>query len=217
MLDSSVRVERANVIVLSSKSVDEPGSSDRADATVARILDGAYAAAQVHGLRKLTMDEIAKYTGLARVTLYKYFPNKDALVSALVTRELGDLLDEISRVGAPYADVGMRLTAMFTTAHELLRNNGLLQRLLATEPETILPIIAYDSPFLTIGRAWIESELVELHAAGSPEDLSRAAEHIVRVMQSLLLAPPSVFDLNDPDDVRQLVSAWILPTLPATE
>lgn len=196
-----------------------PTTSDRADATVQRILDGAFVAAEAHGLRKLTMDDIARQTGLARMTLYKYFPNKDALVGALVTRELGSLFEQIAAVFPQHQDLDARLTEMFTTAYRLLRGNGLLQRLLATEPETILPIIAYDSPFLTFGRMWIENQLADEFGAATHSEqwLGRTSEHIVRVMQSLLLAPPSVFDLDDDDEVRKLVRAWIIPTLHESE
>ncbi|MCQ7029827.1 TetR/AcrR family transcriptional regulator, partial [Escherichia coli] len=53
-----------------------------------RILDGAMSQAEEFGLRRFTMDDVARRVGVSRVTVYRYFPKKDQLIEAILLREL---------------------------------------------------------------------------------------------------------------------------------
>ncbi|MGW0040894.1 TetR/AcrR family transcriptional regulator [Rhodococcus sp. NPDC003348] len=55
-----------------------------ADEARTRILDAAEAAFERYGVVKSTMDDIAKEAGVSRPALYRYFRDRDALVSALI-------------------------------------------------------------------------------------------------------------------------------------
>lgn len=57
--------------------------------TKAEILDVAYARAQQDGLSGLSIRSVARECGVAVGTLYNYFPDKAALVSAIVLRFWG--------------------------------------------------------------------------------------------------------------------------------
>ncbi|MFB8003744.1 TetR/AcrR family transcriptional regulator [Nocardia sp. NPDC056000] len=188
-------------------------AGERAEATAERILDGALRAGEIYGFRKLTMDEIAKHAGLARVTIYTHYANKDAIVSALVSRELQAVLATVSAIGDAQTDPVERLVEMFTFGYGWLRDHALLQRIIRTEPEAILPYAAYDSPLLVVGRQWIAGQLATSFSGGDqdPEVFEEAAELIVRIVQSLVLSPVSIYDLTDPDGVRTLVRRWIIP------
>lgn len=191
-----------------------PTETDTAD----RIVDGAIRAAEAYGLRRLTMDQIAKHTNIARVTIYSHFPNKDAVITAAVARELESLLIRVQSVESGLKDPYERFVEMFTAAFGWLRDNALLQRLIRFEPETILPYAAYDSPYLAIGRQWVASQLADMFQetapASTPSDFDDTAELVVRVVQSLVLSPMSEYDLNDANSLRELARRWLLPTLP---
>ena len=45
-------------------------------------LDTTVALVAEHGLRAVTMSQIAEETGIGRATLYKYFPNVEAILFA---------------------------------------------------------------------------------------------------------------------------------------
>jgi len=60
-----------------------PSSTDRRGEIVA----AARACFQRWGLAKTTMDDIAKEVGIARPNLYRYFPNKAAVASAVSAAE----------------------------------------------------------------------------------------------------------------------------------
>ncbi|WP_157121951.1 TetR/AcrR family transcriptional regulator, partial [Nocardia violaceofusca] len=52
-----------------------------------RIIEAVVSLAATTGLRKLSMDEVARSAGVGRATLYNYFPGRDALISAAVESE----------------------------------------------------------------------------------------------------------------------------------
>jgi AcrR family transcriptional regulator len=61
------------------------------------ILDTTAALVAKHGLASVTMTQIAEETGVGRATLYKYFPDVDAILAAWherhVTRNLEHLVE----------------------------------------------------------------------------------------------------------------------------
>ena len=49
-----------------------------------------------HGLRAVTMSQIAEATGIGRATLYKYFPDVEAILAAWHEREISDHLERLA-------------------------------------------------------------------------------------------------------------------------
>jgi TetR/AcrR family transcriptional regulator len=60
-----------------------------------QILDAARKRFAHFGLAKATMTEIASDIGMSKASLYYYFPDKDALFSAVVEREMNAFLDKM--------------------------------------------------------------------------------------------------------------------------
>lgn len=59
------------------------------------ILDAAQQLFVNYGLFKVTMDEIAENIGMAKASLYYYFPTKDAVLRAVISREQEEFLTQI--------------------------------------------------------------------------------------------------------------------------
>ncbi|MQA25172.1 MAG: TetR family transcriptional regulator [Micromonosporaceae bacterium] len=76
------------------------------------ILDTAWALVTEHGLLSVTMSQIAEQAGIGRATLYKYFPDVEAILRAWherqITSHLGQLAETRDRAGEP----GERLEAV---------------------------------------------------------------------------------------------------------
>ncbi|MEJ3405567.1 TetR/AcrR family transcriptional regulator C-terminal domain-containing protein [Rathayibacter sp. YIM 133350] len=66
----------------------ERSRGERAGLSRDRILDEALALADTEGIGALTMRRLAAVLGVEAMTLYNYFPNKDALLDGLVERVL---------------------------------------------------------------------------------------------------------------------------------
>jgi AcrR family transcriptional regulator len=61
-------------------------------------LDATAALVSEHGLAAVTMSDIAKHTGIGRATLYKYFPDVEAIMIAWHTRQITNHLDRLTAV-----------------------------------------------------------------------------------------------------------------------
>jgi AcrR family transcriptional regulator len=76
------------------------------------ILDANAALVAEQGLRALTMSQIAEQTGIGRATLYKYFPDVDAILVAWHEREVSRHLEHLAEVRDQAGDAGERLRAV---------------------------------------------------------------------------------------------------------
>ena len=76
------------------------------------ILDTAAALVTTHGLRSVTMSEIAQQTGIGRATLYKYFPDVDSMLLAWHERQIRAHIAHLQQLGQGTQDVGERLEAV---------------------------------------------------------------------------------------------------------
>ena len=78
----------------------------------AAILDTAAALAAEHGMRAVTMSQVAEETGIGRATLYKYFPDVEAILLAWHERQVAYHLQHFIKVGHHAGSPGERLEAV---------------------------------------------------------------------------------------------------------
>lgn len=65
-----------------------------------------------HGLRSVTMSQIAEETGIGRATLYKYFPDVEAILVAWHERHVADHLEHLAVLRDQDGDTSERLKAV---------------------------------------------------------------------------------------------------------
>jgi AcrR family transcriptional regulator len=86
------------------------------------ILDSTAALVAQHGLRSVTMSQIAEETGIGRATLYKYFPDIEAILFAWHERQITGHLEYLAEVRDQAGQPGQRLEAVLEAyaliAHE---------------------------------------------------------------------------------------------------
>jgi AcrR family transcriptional regulator len=75
-------------------------------------LDTAAALVAEHGLTAVTMSKIAQKTGIGRATLYKYFPDVEAILSAWHERQIAGHLEQLAEARDQAGDPGERLEAV---------------------------------------------------------------------------------------------------------
>lgn len=78
-------------------------------------LDAAAALVAEHGLSSVTMSKIAERAGIGRATLYKYFPDVEAILLAWHERQVARHLEELSRVRDQAGDAADRLKSVLET------------------------------------------------------------------------------------------------------
>jgi AcrR family transcriptional regulator len=75
-------------------------------------LDATAALVAKHGLRSVTMSQIAVETGIGRATLYKYFPDVEAILAAWHERQVTGHLEELAALRDGAGDARERLEAV---------------------------------------------------------------------------------------------------------
>lgn len=76
-----------------------------------RILDAAMTLFREQGYRATDMEEIARAVGLARNSLYRYYPNKDHILVACVQDVMTPYLARVRQLELEVADPGERILA----------------------------------------------------------------------------------------------------------
>jgi AcrR family transcriptional regulator len=91
------------------------------------ILDTTATLVGAQGLRAVTMSQIAEQTGIGRATLYKYFPDVDAILRAWHEREITAHLRQLADIRDRTDEPGQRLAAVLHAyaliAHQTRRHH----------------------------------------------------------------------------------------------
>ena len=157
--------------------------------TRTRILDAAFRTVATYGLSRFTVDDVARTADLSRQTVYRYFDSKDALIVALVFREEEEFIEGVRRAHAEAATLVEAMERAMLYCLRLAREHPLLDRLLESEPEVLLPYLTTRAGGLIArGRAVIE-ELAAARSDVRPELVHRAADLATRAVISYVLTP----------------------------
>lgn len=169
------------------------------------ILRSALDVFSERGLRRGTLGEVARRAGVGRATLYRRYPNKDAVVQALVLSQVRELFAVLDEAFAG-EDTGLDelLRRGVRTCFAWLRSHSLLQRVLADEPETILPALTVQAAPLVSAAVDFLSPYVARATKESSTQPEVIAEWGVRIVLSLVLLPP----VSD-DDIERFVSVLL--------
>jgi TetR/AcrR family transcriptional regulator, repressor for uid operon len=118
--------------------------------------------------------------------------------------------EQIARISSPEE----RLVVGFLMFVRALRGHDLVQRLLVTDPEQMLPLLTTDgNAALTLGREYILAQARQAEAGGvslaaAPEYV---AEILVRLAHSLVLTPQTLLPVEDETHLAELARALLVP------
>ncbi len=197
-----------------------PEAATPPDSTSERILAAASQQVEDFGLRRFTIDDVARRLRISRVTIYRYFPKRDRLVEAVLLREMHRFLRAIDEAIEPCETLEERLVEGVVFALSYLRRHRLLQRLLRTEPELILPALTVNGDrLLAASREFIAGfARREAERGGLPlaeDEIEAVSELLARAVLSFLLTPASALGMRTDGDVRQFAEHYLAPTLRA--
>jgi AcrR family transcriptional regulator len=175
-----------------------------------RIIAAAYGCVARDGLAATTLDAAATEAGVARATVYRYFPGgRDELISATVAWEVGRFFERIRHDVGDVDGVAAFVERALGAAHRRLAAHEVLQHALQQESDRLLPPLA--SVMHTVVTA-LQDELAVRLAAEELRpgvDADQAADLLARMMLSFMGTPGS-WDLDDPASVHRLVRRWLL-------
>jgi len=202
-----------HVEILGQDAVGE-ALGDDAEGLTARLLDAALAEFTTYGLRRTSMENVAERAGLARSTLYRRFSNKQELVRAVALRQVRELLVYLVRQVEQLPTIEERLVEAFVAGVQRSRADGLLTRLLKSEPETVLPYFTTHAEVgLGLGRAFLAEQLRRSPGPRIAADPDAAAEVIFRLTTSIMLSPKGHIPLDTDEDLRAFARAYLVPLL----
>jgi AcrR family transcriptional regulator len=179
-----------------------------------RLLESAYACVARFGMGKTTIDDVVKESGVSRATIYRVLPGgKDQLMREVVAWEMGRFFGALAEAVAGAADFASLVEEGLVFAHQAVEDHAVLQKVLVTEPERLLPLLTteQDRPLRFITGylvPFLEREEREGRLAAGLE-LEVAADYVARMLLSLI-SSPGRWDLHDPEQVRLLVRGEIL-------
>lgn len=196
---------------------------ERSEATVEAILEAAAQVFERYGYAAGTTNRIAERAGVSIGSLYQYFPNKDAILVALVHRHLAEgtaalqpHLDRLNR-GTRFDDVLPDIVHAMVAMHALAPG---LHRVLFEE--TQLP------PTLRTELDGLEDRLTDLTASAlaadldpSPVDPRLSARVVINAIEGLthrlVLHPPAgITPQAIAREITELVRAYIQISRPST-
>lgn len=193
----------------------EGGEGD--DEITTRLLDAAYEQFCRMGIKRSTMADVARLAGLSRITLYRRFASKEALVEQVVRREFRRYFDRFIVETRDARTVADRVVLGFVSSLRAIRSNPLVGGLLAAEPDAVVPSMTSDGGrTLAAVRQFLAGRLRREQRAGNVSgevDVDVVAEMMVRVCTSFLLIPSQVIDLDDDARMRAVARQFLVPML----
>ena len=162
-------------------------------------------------------DDGARAAGVGRATVYRHFADgRDQLITESITWEVGQFFAALAAQVADAPDFATRLERALRFGHRAMEEHQVLQKVLETEPERLLPQLTQSMPIvLTLLREYLASLLVyESLRPGITVDA--AADWLARMGVSFIVNGGS-WDLDDAAEVRRLVRQELLAPILAPE
>lgn len=170
------------------------GERPEPDEMTGRILDAAYEEFQEFGLRRGSIDSVARRIGVGRMTVYRRYSNKEALAQAVFLREAQQFFAQVRR------DLHERTVEAGVSegfAAGVLSNRGqtLVYRMIERDPVEMLPYFFGESarPLIDITIAVVREAVGKARDADEyePESLDAVAEAMVRLAHSYSSTSPA--------------------------
>jgi AcrR family transcriptional regulator len=181
-----------------------------ADRARERILEATYACIARYGMAKTTVEDAARQARVSRATVYRHFPGgKDELLAETVGWETARFFGRLAVAVAGTPDFPTLLEEALLFAHRAIAEHEVLQKVLQTEPERLLPLLTVESDHIL---AFIQAFLVPLLEAQELAEgvsVARAAEHLARMILSYT-ATQGRWDLTDRAQVADIVRRELL-------
>ncbi|MDL4819116.1 TetR/AcrR family transcriptional regulator [Actinomadura opuntiae] len=179
------------------------------DGLDARILDAALGEFETYGLRRVSVEDVAKRAGVARTTIYRRFTNKEQLLQAVILRECRRFLTGIARATEGLASPEDAVVEGFVAGLQSARTHPLMTRVLQSEPEAFLPQLSMNGGAVMLAARDILADRLRRARPDRADEHNAVAEVLLRVAVSLLLVPGGGLALDDEDAIRTFARDYL--------
>jgi AcrR family transcriptional regulator len=174
-----------------------PRDGGRVDDTENAILDAAAECVLAFGVRRTSLSDVARRAGVSRPTVYRYWPDLQALVADLMTRELAGVFAGVTQdPPGPSGSVREQAVRQFLAAVAGLRAHPLLNKIIQVDPELLQPYI-FDR--LGASQRMALGYIAERIRAGQQDGSIRAGDEIAMSATVLLSVQSLVLSARTTD------------------
>ena len=175
------------------------------------ILDAAQQVFEQYGARRANVEDVARAAGVSRSTLYRAYPTKEALLQAVLDREIDTFFDQLDALASGLAP-RQAIVECFSAGIALTREIPLLARLVETEPEIITGVGGSAHSSTVLGSAHRVARTLRRSGATMPdEELHVVAELMLRIAYTYMLNPFGTVDMTDDAQVRGYAAKYLAP------
>ncbi len=167
-----------------------------------KMLNAALILFSEYGIAQTTMEQIAERADVSRMWLYKTFGNKSGLVRAVVDMEMNNFFFNLNSHLAQIPNGTELILEAFALTVKFLRGHALLQRLLDSEPETLLPMLTIDAKEMVARGIELMTPWLVVRGDVKKEKAQLVAEVLVRLLTTTVIMPKGEIDLDDTNEIK---------------
>lgn len=174
------------------------------------IIEATYICVARSGLSKTTVEDAAREARVSRATVYRLFPGgREELLDATVAWATLDFFLRLYEEVQDAATLEEVMERGIAFAHRAILEHQVLQRVLQTEPEKLLPALTVESNRIRSGIAAFLVPYLEERGMAEGVDIGEASDFLARMLLSYM-GQPGRWDLEDPAQVARLVRSELL-------
>jgi AcrR family transcriptional regulator len=163
-----------------------------------RILDAAASCVVAYGIDRVTLAEIARRAGVSRPTIYRRWPDTQALLAALLTARIIGVLREVPSAGTGREALVERIVGVA----ERLRHDDVVMSVFHSAPELAMVYIAErlgTSQQILINAVAAELKVAQRDGSVRPADPRHLAAMCLLITQSTIQSAQIVEPILDAD------------------
>ncbi len=186
------------------------------DATTEAILDATRASVLDFGIRRTTLTDVARRAGVSRMTVYRRYPDVDAVLRDLMTREFGAAMAAIAG-DLSGGDGRTRARDHVLKSVDAFRSNALMTKIVEAEPELLLPYVLGrmgETQRAAIGLVTGDLALGQADGSIRQGDPRVIAQALLLVAQSFTLSGSIAEDVAEADlrvELARIIDALLAP------
>jgi AcrR family transcriptional regulator len=186
------------------------------DATTEAILDATRASVLDFGIRRTTLTDVARRAGVSRMTVYRRYPDVNAVLRDLMTREFSAAMTAIAG-DLSGSDGRARVRHHVLKSIETFRTNPLMTKVIETEPELLLPYVLGrmgETQRAAIGLVTHDLAVGQADGSIRAGDTRTIAQALLLVAQSFTLSGTIAEDVPEAalqDELIRIIDALLDP------
>ena len=185
-----------------------PAGGAKAESKRERLLNAATRCIAREGMAKSSMEAIAAEAGVARITVYREFGSRKALIEALIAHRANIFNANFAAAAGPFPDIAAALEAFLLSAAKSVRTAAVTAEFLRGPMVFTKPGSALHEATSALWRPWLERARNEGHIRKNTS-FADAVEWILIVQHTLCRL---AIETEEPEEhLKAMIRSFIAP------